>query len=157
MSIRAPKVNAGASVLAGNPCQCTLSGQVQHRAPQPIVEGRRNATIGPSLAGFDGYDSGVVPGQRIGFTGDDKAGLIVKPEMAGNRGRDIDGDGIARRLSVGDWGDQNLDGSRCRSVDGGDDDTRTVLGTFKTAMTLPYTLYKIDYSAPGGKKVAQQR
>jgi aromatic ring-opening dioxygenase catalytic subunit (LigB family) len=29
--------------------------------------------------------------------------------------------------------------------------------TLKTAMTLPYTLYRIDYSAPGGKKVAQQR
>ncbi|PHP17233.1 hypothetical protein CG471_23880 [Sphingobium sp. IP1] len=29
--------------------------------------------------------------------------------------------------------------------------------TLKTAMTLPYTLYRINYSAPGGKKVAQQR
>jgi hypothetical protein len=27
----------------------------------------------------------------------------------------------------------------------------------RTGMTLPYTLYRIDYSAPGGEKVAQQR
>lgn len=29
--------------------------------------------------------------------------------------------------------------------------------TLKTGLTLPYTLYRIQYSAPGGKKVAQQR
>lgn len=29
--------------------------------------------------------------------------------------------------------------------------------TLKTGMTLPYQLYKIDYSAPGGEKVAEQR
>jgi hypothetical protein len=29
--------------------------------------------------------------------------------------------------------------------------------TLKTGMTLPYQLYRIDYSAPGGEKGAQQR
>ncbi|BBD98618.1 hypothetical protein SAMIE_1021190 [Sphingobium amiense] len=29
--------------------------------------------------------------------------------------------------------------------------------TLRTGMTLPYRLYRIDYSAPGGEKVAQQR
>lgn len=29
--------------------------------------------------------------------------------------------------------------------------------TLKTALTLPYTLYRIEYSAPGGEKVPQQR
>ncbi|MEC3910212.1 hypothetical protein U5A82_06880 [Sphingobium sp. CR2-8] len=29
--------------------------------------------------------------------------------------------------------------------------------TLRTGMTLPYQLYRIDYSAPGGEKVAQQR
>jgi hypothetical protein len=29
--------------------------------------------------------------------------------------------------------------------------------TLRTGMTLPYRLYRIDYSAAGGKKVAQQR
>jgi len=29
--------------------------------------------------------------------------------------------------------------------------------TLKTGMTLPYQLYRIDYSAAPGEKVAQQR
>ncbi|MET0371442.1 MAG: hypothetical protein ABW039_08710 [Sphingobium sp.] len=29
--------------------------------------------------------------------------------------------------------------------------------TLRTGLTLPYTLYRIDYSAPGGKEAAQQR